>query len=142
MYSSKKMKIFLLPIGFVHSKYNVRPKDHFAMLKEKSTIVLLPKYREGLYRIKEHKTLEVIFYFHKSKGYKLKCKTPHWGVKGVFACRSPYRPVPVGLTQVKLLSINKNEIIVKGLDTINGTPVLDIKPYVNFLKLKKENRHG
>lgn len=135
------MKICISPIGFVRNKFDVRPKDHRAMLKEKSTIVLLPKYKKGLYRIKESRDLEVIFYFHQSEGYELKCKTPHWGTKGVFACRSPFRPTPLGLTQVRLISVRKNEIRVKGLDAINGTPVLDIKPYVNFLRLKTEAKY-
>jgi len=135
------MRIKISPIGFVRNKYDVRPEGHRKMLKEKSIITLLPKYAKGFYRIKEHKDLEIIFHFHKSKGYKLKCKTPHWGIKGIFACRSPYRPVPIGLTQVRLISVRKNELIVKGLDAINGTPVLDIKPHVNFLKLKKEIKY-
>jgi len=113
------------------------------MRDTESTIILLPGFEKGLYRIREYKQLEIIFYFHKSKGYQFKCKTPHWGVRGVFACRSPFRPVPLGLTQVTLISIRKNEIIVKGLDALNGTPVLDIKPYVNFLKpMKEHRRHG
>jgi tRNA (Thr-GGU) A37 N-methylase len=61
----------------------------------------------------------------------------------VFASRSPYRPVPLGLTKVGLISVNKNELIVEGLDALNGTPVLDIKPYLGYLKSKKEcDCHG
>ncbi|GEM_PF-366144 len=134
------MRMKILPIGFVRNKYNVCPGDYRKALKETSTITVLPKYAKGLYRIKEHKEIEVIFYFHKSKGYELKCRTPRWGIKGVFACRSPYRPAPLGLTRARLISVRKNELIVKGLDAVNGTPVLDIKPYVNFLKPEKEIR--
>jgi tRNA-Thr(GGU) m(6)t(6)A37 methyltransferase TsaA len=127
----------------VQNRFNTPPEKSERIRREKSKIILFPKYAEGLYRIGEHKYLEVIFHFNRSKGYSLECKTPHWGVKGVFASRSPHRPVPLGLTRVRLIDVNKNELVVKGLDALNGTPVLDIKPYVNFLELKKEiHRHG
>ncbi len=109
----------------------------------RSKIILLPKYTQGLYRIKGHKYIEVIFYFNRSKGYTpstggrevpLKCKTPSWGIRGVFACRSPRRPAPLGLTKVRLISVRKNELIVEGLDAFNNTPVLDIKPAIDKIR--------
>ncbi|MBN1526424.1 MAG: tRNA (N6-threonylcarbamoyladenosine(37)-N6)-methyltransferase TrmO [Candidatus Omnitrophica bacterium] len=120
----------LSPVGFVKNSFNERPPEPGRIRKEPSKIVVFPRYADGLYRIREHKHLEVIFYFHRSKGYMLKCKTPHWGVRGVFASRSPYRPAPLGLMKVELISVRGNELIVKGLDALNGTPVVDIKPYV------------
>ena len=134
---SAEMKITISPIGFVKSRYkivsrkvNIKPK--------RSRIVLFPQYAEGIYRIEEAEYLEVIFYFHRSEGYRLICETPHWGTKGVFASRSPFRPVSIGLTKVKLISVKENELVVEGLDAVDGTPVLDIKPYVDWSKLKKE----
>jgi len=136
------MKITLSPIGFVKNRYS-RLSRKVHLRTKRSTIVLLPEYTEGLYGIEEAEYLEIIFMFHKSEGYHLICETPHWGTKGVFACRSPLRPTPLGLTQVKLISVKKNELVVEGLDAINATPVLDIKPYVDWRKNTKEIiKHG
>lgn len=142
MSNSNIAKILLSPIGFVRNKFYVPCGDPSKIRKEPSRIVVYAKYAAGLYRLREHKNLEIIFYFHRSKGYKLRCKTPHWGVRGVFASRSPYRPSPLGLMKVKLLSVRNNELVVKGLDALDGTPVLDIKPYVAKWGLKKEVLRG
>lgn len=131
------MKITISPIGFIHNEHNVvNKKVH--QWAAKSRIVLTPEYAEGLYRISEEEYIEIIFYFHKSEGCKLICETPHWGRKGVFASRSSRRPVPLGLTKVKLVSVQDNELIVEGLDAVDGTPVLDIKPYVDWSKVRME----
>lgn len=132
-------KISISPIGVIQNKFN-SPSRKVHIRAKRSKIVLFPQYAEGLYRIKKAKYLEVIFYFHRSEGYRLICETPHWGTRGVFACRSPFRPVPLGLTKVKLISAKNNELIIEGLDAINNTPVLDIKPYVDWCRRKKGNR--
>jgi tRNA (adenine37-N6)-methyltransferase len=72
----------------------------------------------------------VLFYFSKSQGYNLTQDRRYDGnVSGVFTSRSPYRPNGIGLTIVELLKVGGNVLFIKGLDAINGTPVLDIKPY-------------
>jgi tRNA-Thr(GGU) m(6)t(6)A37 methyltransferase TsaA len=140
---NKSARIEISPVGFVQNRFNTPAAKSEQMRREKSKIILLPDYAEGLYRIEEHRYLEVIFHLNRSEGFSLKCKTPHWGIKGVFACRSPYRPSSLGLTRVKLISVNRNVLIVEGLDALNGTPVLDIKPSGDFLKSEKEiNRYG
>lgn len=131
------MEITLSPIGTVRNRHD-RVSKIGRSNAGRSRISVLPEYAEGLYRLEESEYLDIIFYFHRSDGYRLICKTPHWGVRGVFACRSPFRPVPLGLTTVKLLSVEGKEIIVEGLDALNGTPVLDIKPHVDFCQQKKE----
>ncbi|WP_341349562.1 SAM-dependent methyltransferase [Clostridium botulinum] len=72
----------------------------------------------------------ILFYFNKSKDFDLITKTP-WSdeKKGVFSTRSPRRPNPIGLSIVKLIEIDHNKIIIKVIDMLDGTPVLDIKPY-------------
>lgn len=125
-------------IGFVKNNLKALKKKVHTGAK-KSKIILRAEYIEGLYRIEESEFIEVIFHFHKSKRYSLTVETPHWGTRGVFASRSPRRPAPLGLTRVKLLSVNKNELIVEGLDAVDGTPVVDIKPTIS----EKENKnHG
>ncbi|MBC7188645.1 tRNA (N6-threonylcarbamoyladenosine(37)-N6)-methyltransferase TrmO [Candidatus Aerophobetes bacterium] len=122
----------LFPVGYVESSFS-EPEEPEKMREEESTIVIYPEYEDGLYRIEESDFLQVIFYFHKSSGYTLVGERRHGGVKGVFASRSPHRPSPLGLSTVRLLSREKNKLRVKGLDAINGTPVLDIKPYVRHI---------
>ena len=74
---------------------------------------------------------QLVFWFHKSEGFNLLVKTP-WDdvLHGLFATRSPHRPCPLGLTIVELVSMQDNILKVKGLDAIDGTPLLDIKPYI------------
>lgn len=72
----------------------------------------------------------VVFYFHRSQGYDL-CQHPRGDQsrpqRGVFALRSPRRPNPIGVTEVELMAVERNVLRVRGLDAINGTPVLDLK---------------
>ena len=126
----KNQEVFKIkPIGYVENEFfeSAKPKK---MRQENSYIVIYPEYQEGLYKIEESKFLNIIFYFHKSTGYTLKGIRRRGEMRGVFASRSPRRPVPLGLTLVKLLERKGNKLRVKGLDAINGTPVLDIKLYV------------
>jgi formylmethanofuran dehydrogenase subunit E len=131
--------IELKTIGVVRNKFKEQI-DPEAMQKHKSTIVIDPKYEEGLYRIDECKYIQVIFKFHLSEGYNLKGPRRNGQVKGVFASCSPKRPSGVGVTTVKLIGRKGRELIVKGLDALDGTPVLDIKPYVAFLSEAEQIR--
>ena len=92
------------------------------------------------------KTLEklyIFFYFSKSKGYELIHRRRYDGkISGVFASRSPHRPNGIGLTIVELLKVEGNVLHVKGLDAINGTPVLDIKPYIEKIEENDEERQA
>ncbi len=75
----------------------------------------------------------VIFSFHLSEGWKETVKPPRGGVKrGVLATRSPHRPNPIGLSAVELIRIDGRILHLRGLDILDGTPVLDIKPYVPY----------
>jgi len=101
------------------------------------------EFEEGLQDIEGFSHIIVIYWFHKSQGYHLLVKTP-WDDKphGVFATRSPHRPCPLGLTVSELLGREKNILKVKGLDAIDGTPVLDIKPYVPPLDESSSTKIG
>lgn len=115
-------------IGEVKSSFSKAavPKE---MRKKVSEIVIKEEYLKGLEKLEESNYLVVVFAFHLAKGFDLIGKRRYGGERGVFASRSPRRPNPIGVTTVKLLAINENIIKVKGLDALNGTPVLDIKPY-------------
>jgi tRNA-Thr(GGU) m(6)t(6)A37 methyltransferase TsaA len=93
-------------------------------------IVLDPAFEAGLKDIDGFSHLFVLFAFHRAGESKLRAKPPFdTEVRGIFATRSPHRPNALGLTVVKLEGRQENVLRVSGLDMIDGTPVLDIKPY-------------
>jgi tRNA-Thr(GGU) m(6)t(6)A37 methyltransferase TsaA len=98
-----------------------------------SEIEVFPEFAEGLYRIEESRELLILFAFDRSSSYQMHVH-PHGDLRnpevGVFASRSPNRPNFIGVTQVELLRRAGNLLTVKGLDALNGTPVIDIKPVV------------
>jgi tRNA-Thr(GGU) m(6)t(6)A37 methyltransferase TsaA len=91
---------------------------------------IFKEYEDGLKDTEGFSHLIVIFAFHQSEGYKLHTK-PFLDdtLRGVFSTRSPNRPNPLGMTVVKILERKRNVIKVAGVDMIEGTPILDIKPY-------------
>jgi tRNA (adenine37-N6)-methyltransferase len=119
------------PIGTVHSEIKERGRGHQLAI---ATIELDPGLTETLDNLNEFSHIFVIFWFHKTqKPAPLKVTPKHHGLNtpiGVLASRSPDRPNPIGITAVKLLKREGNVLTVDGLDAIDGTPVLDIKPYI------------
>lgn len=132
----KRHSLELTPIGTIHSPYKGRmeaPPQGYRSDKI-SKIEVFKEFEEGLKDTEGFSHLVVIFWFHRSRGYHLLTKTP-WDdtPHGLFATRSPYRPCPLGVTVVELLSREGNILKVKGLDAIDGTPLLDIKPYISSI---------
>ena len=125
-------KIELSPIGYVHNN-NTTDTSTSEIQSSTSKIVIDEKYADGLMDLEKNVLITVIFYFHMTDGYKLRLH-PRGDlsrpVTGLFNTRSQYRPNPIGVTVVKLKSIEGNTLVVEGLDAIDGTPVLDIKPHV------------
>ncbi|MBN2547382.1 MAG: tRNA (N6-threonylcarbamoyladenosine(37)-N6)-methyltransferase TrmO [Spirochaetes bacterium] len=126
-------------IGVVRSNFKEHT-DPFKMREFESTIEIKKEYVEGLYRIEESEYLEILFCFHKSNDYELKLNNYYGEYKGVFATRTMKRPSNIGLSKVKLLKRKDNILYVKGLDALDGTPVIDIKPYNGGYK-DSENEH-
>jgi tRNA-Thr(GGU) m(6)t(6)A37 methyltransferase TsaA len=93
-----------------------------------SQIVIHDTFVEGLYKIEAQKYIDIVFWFHESAGYELVTKIFTGETRGVFASRSPNRPNGLGVTTVKLIRREGNTLFVSGLDAIDGTPVVDIKP--------------
>ncbi len=126
----EKQIIHLTPIGFVENDFDA-PEVPEKIRKYESIIILSPQLQDGLQGLEVGQRVMVIFYFHKSQGYDLKQHPrgdPSRPLRGVFTLRSPNRPNPIGTTTVDLLAIEENILRVRGLDALNGTPVLDIKP--------------
>ncbi len=126
--------IEMTPIGYVENDY-LEPVYDEEIYQKVSKIVLKEELTEGLFQIDDFEKLYILFYFSKSKGYELIHRRRYDGeMSGVFASRSPYRPNRIGLTIVELLKVEENVLYVKGLDAINRTPVLDIKPYIKKIE--------
>jgi len=125
------------PIGFVSSPYKSTseiPKGFGAKHDADGVLGILPDFAPGLTDIEGFSHLFVIWEFDRSEGFELFGtppidNRPH----GVFATRSPRRPNPLGLTVVELLGRNGRELHVRGVDMLDGTPILDIKPYLSSI---------
>lgn len=123
------------PVGFVRAPFKETsqiPKGCGAKHEAEGFIELEPEFEQGLLDIEGFSHLYVIWVFHQSEGYAL-TGTPPTDTRphGVFATRSPYRPNPLALTVVRLLAREGRRLRVRGLDMLDGTPVLDIKPYLS-----------
>lgn len=116
------------PVGTVErdTAERVPPKE---LRDEESTIVIDPEFEDGLYRIEENDHLVIVFHLHLSDDYTLRGDRLYGTERGVFACRSPNRPGWVGVTTVELLDREGPRLRVRGLDAVDGTPVIDVKPY-------------
>ena len=115
-------------IGQVRSQYD-EPVGPEEMRGSESTIEVYPEYEDGLYGIESSNYLQVLFGFHLSEDYSLVGPRRNGKKRGVFASRSPNRPGSIGATVVDLLERKGRELRVRGLDAVDETPVLDIKPY-------------
>jgi tRNA (adenine37-N6)-methyltransferase len=122
------------PIGFVSSPYNQTsqiPKGLRAKHEVEGILKLLPEFEPGLIDIEGFSHLFILWEFHRSSDCELVGippidDRPH----GVFATRSPRRPNPIGLTVVELIRRENAALHVRGVDMLDGSPVLDIKPYL------------
>ena len=133
------------PIGIIHSPYTDTaqiPKGCGARHDAEGVLEILPEFERGLTDIEGFSHLYVIWVFDRASGYDL-LGTPPTDTRshGVFATRSPRRPNPIGLTVVRLLSREKNRLHVVGVDMLEGTPILDIKPYLTSVP-SEELRRG
>jgi tRNA-Thr(GGU) m(6)t(6)A37 methyltransferase TsaA len=118
-------------IGFVQNDWNeAEPAQAYEIMQSVSTIKIKEEFADALYKIEDSKELNIIWNFNRSEGFKLQTTTRSGNFKGVFATRSPHRPSAIGLSRVKLIERKGNILKVTGLDALNGTPVLDIKPFV------------
>lgn len=123
-------------IGHVENEFQ-RPAKPDTLSNSPARIVLVPDLVEGLTGLRAGMALLVVFVFHRSEGYDLLQHPrgdPNRPKRGVFALRSPNRPNRIGITEVELLTLEGNVLTVRGLDAINGTPVLDLKPVPGGLR--------
>jgi tRNA (adenine37-N6)-methyltransferase len=133
------------PIGFIRSPYretSAIPKGLGAKHDTEGAIELLRQFEPGLDDIEGFSHLFVLWEFDRADGYDLVAHPPADSGRphGVFSTRSPRRPNPIGLTVVELLGREGASLRVRGVDMLDGTPVLDIKPYLSSIPAEKLRR--
>ena len=126
------------PIGYFHSnaqeRYNL-PSQPGVLDGSEGKIILNPHchFEQALEDLKGFDRIWVVFWFHRNESWKPKVLPPRGGIKrGLFATRSPHRPNPIGISCLELKEIHGLELIVKNHDLLDGTPILDIKPYLVY----------
>jgi len=139
-------EIVYKPIGVVHSSFREprgTPIQPTAAQDTQGTVEIYPQYAEGLKDLEGFSHITLIYHFHKAKKPALKVK-PYMDDKlhGVFATRAPARPNPIGISVVQLLKIEGNTLHIHNLDILDGTPLLDIKPYVPEFDAPKTQKKG
>ena len=127
------MNIEMKPIGVFHTDETKIPR-HWSVSDVVGKIEIDKIYENGLKDIAKGQKIIVLFYFHKSSSFdpKYMIQTPPHKERpmGVFSICSPYRPNPIGLSVLTVLDVAKNIITVNHADMVDGTPILDIKPYI------------
>jgi tRNA-Thr(GGU) m(6)t(6)A37 methyltransferase TsaA len=140
------MKIEYQPIGLIHTPFKQRqgmPIQPSRGRGVRGIVEVAPEYADGLADLDGFSHVVLIYHFHRSQGFDLRV-TPFLDTekRGLFATRAPRRPNAIGLSVVRLLGIEGNRIEVQDLDILDGTPLLDIKPYVPEFDHRTEVREG
>lgn len=133
------------PIGVIHSPYTEKGQTPIQPSRSQApgSVEVYPEFAEGLQGLEGFSHIIILYIFHQSKGYSLRVK-PFLDHQehGLFATRYPYRPNPIGLSIVRVEGIQANILNVADIDVLDGTPLLDIKPYVPDFDVRENARTG
>jgi tRNA-Thr(GGU) m(6)t(6)A37 methyltransferase TsaA len=140
------MKPIIKSIGTIHTPFDkledmpIQPKGAAEVI---GTVELEEQYVEGLADLDGFSHIYLLYEFHMAKRTALTV-TPFMDTtpRGVFATRSPLRPNHIGISIVRLIGVEKNIITVQGIDILNGSPLLDIKPYIAAFDAVQQSRSG
>ncbi len=140
------MTIQFTSIGTIHTPFKKTegmPIQSSGALGIQGTVILKQSFVEGLSDLDKFSHIYLIYCFHQSKGFDLQVipfldDKPH----GVFATRAPRRPNPIGISIVKLISIRDNILVIENVDMLDGTPLLDIKPYIGQFDIHTIEKNG
>ena len=140
------MQITYNPIGTIRTPFLLKkemPVQPAGAMGYKGTVILKEKFAQGLSGLEGFSHIWLIYHFHKSEGFNLQV-VPFLDDKkhGLFATRVPRRPNQIGISVVKLLSINNNILEIENVDIVDGTPLLDIKPYIPAFDCYDTERNG
>jgi len=137
MFTAKAIGVILSP----YTSTSEIPKGAGAKHDAEGVLKIAPEFATGLQDVEGFSHLFVLWEFDKSEGFDLVGRPPEdERPHGVFATRSPRRPNPIGLTVVELLEREGAELRVRGVDMLDGTPILDIKPYLSSIPMEKLRR--
>lgn len=138
-------KMKMRPIGVIHTPYKSTKEVPYQGYKSDAMceIEIFDEYARGLKDVEGFSHLIILYWMHKSTNYSLLIKTP-WDDKlhGLFTTRSQNRPNPIGLSIVRLIKRDGNILKIKGIDAIEETPVIDIKPYIPEFDEEKNIKIG
>ena len=139
------MEFTMRPLGVIHSPFTDRSQTPTQSWRSQAVgqVEVYPEFVEGLKDVEEFSHPYLLFAFHRSTGYSLRV-IPHRDtqLRGLFATRSPRRPNPIGLSLVRLLSRDNNVLHIEGVDVLDGTPLLDIKPFIPDFDSVTDFRRG
>ena len=139
------MEFNMQPIGVIHTPFTKKSLTPIQPTRSqaKGCVEVYPEFAAGLQDLDGFSHIILLYIFHRSAGYCLHVK-PFLDHKerGLFATRYPSRPNPIGLSIVRLESIQDNILNIEGIDVLDGTPLLDIKPYVPDFDVRAETRTG
>jgi len=139
------MEFAMRPVGVIHSPFTDRSQTPTQSWRSQAVgqVEVYPEFVKGLKDVEEFSHLYLLFAFHRSTGYSLRV-IPYRDtqLRGLFATRSPNRPNPIGLSLVRLLSRDNNVLHIEGVDVLDGTPLLDIKPFIPDFDLVTDFRRG
>lgn len=139
------MEFVIRSIGVIHSPFADKEKTPIQPSRSQAvgTVEISPEFAAGLKDIEGFSHIILLYTFHDSSGYSLLVK-PFLDDQehGLFATRHPCRPNPIGLSIVKLLFHRQNTLTIEGVDVLDGTPLLDIKPYVPEFDMRTDTRAG
>ncbi|MBT6338093.1 MAG: tRNA (N6-threonylcarbamoyladenosine(37)-N6)-methyltransferase TrmO [Desulfobacula sp.] len=128
------MEFSIIPIGTIHTPFDDlegMPIQPTGAASVQGTIVMDKEYEQGLNDLDGFSHIILLYHFHLSKGYNLMVKPFLDDQKrGLFSTRAPRRPNPIGLSIVRLIKREKNRLTIEGIDVLNKTPLIDIKPHV------------
>ncbi len=123
------------PIGVIHTPFSSKsdvPRQPHLGKGVQGTVVVSPEFRAGLKGIERHARVVLVYNLHMSQGYSLEVRPPgQTELRGVFASRAPHRPNPIGISVVRLVKVDGCTLHVEDLDILDGTPLLDLKPYMS-----------
>jgi len=134
-------------IGTIHTPYvnSVPPQPESGSLED-FYITIDDAYLAGIKELHQFEYVNILFLFHRNESCEnsLKVQLPWLNGEsiGVFASRTPHRPNPIGLSVAKVLKVEDNRIFLDSIDVFDGTPVLDIKPYMHALDCKVDANNG
>lgn len=142
----KQEEIIFNPIGITHSPFKDRegmPIQPIGAKGIKGKIEIFPEFQDGLKDLDGFSHIILLYNFHLSIDYKLLVK-PYMedSIRGVFATRAPRRPNQIGMSIVKLESVEDNILHISNIDIVDGTPILDIKPYIKRVDCVESEKIG